>query len=146
MGDMFNKISEKYINQLGQKQILKTVKLSIAESAVKQAVDEAAIVAQQNIKEAVAPLKAKIAQKDEFITKSTTENQFLQNRAKHLEEIATSAQDKLDKYKNIVKEAYKQGITSEIREQKSGLAHILSGLLKHKQPKEMREVEWKFGR
>lgn len=137
MGDMFNKISEKYINQLGQKQILKTVKLSIAESAVKQAVDEAAIVAQQNIKEAVAPLKAKIAQKDEFITKSTTENQFLQNRAKHLEEIATSAQDKLDKYKNIVKEAYKQGITSEIREQKSELAHILSGLLKHKQPKEI---------
>lgn len=83
MGDMFNKISEKYINQLGQKQILKTVKLSIAESTVKQAVDEAASVAQQSIKEAVAPLKAQIAQKDEFITKCTTENQEHKNRAKY---------------------------------------------------------------
>ncbi len=138
MGDMFNKISEKYINQLGQKQILKTVKLSIAESTVKQAVDEAASVAQQSIKEAVAPLKAKIAQKDEFITKCTTENQEHQNRAKYFEGIATSAQDKLDKYKNIVKEAYKIGLTPEIREQKTGIAHILSSLLKHKQPKEIK--------
>lgn len=136
MGNMFNKISEKYINQLGQKQVFKTVKLSIAESTVKQAVEEAASVAKKSIEDAVAPLKAKIAQKDEFLTKSTNENQSLKTKAKHFEEIATSAQNKLNKYKSIVQEAYKIGLTPEIRNQKAGIAHILSSLIKHKQPKE----------
>lgn len=118
MGNMFNKISEKYINQLGQKQVFKTVKLSIAESTVKQAVEEATSVAKKSIEDAVAPLKAKMAQKDEYITKSTNENQSLKTKAKHFEEIATSAQNKLNKYKSIVQEAYKIGLTPEIRNQK----------------------------
>lgn len=59
-------------------------------------------------------------------------NQSLQNKNTKLNAKNSSLQTMLEKYTNIVKEAYKQGITSEIREQKSGIANILTGLIKHK--------------
>lgn len=59
-------------------------------------------------------------------------NQSLQNKNTKLNAKNSSLQTMLEKYTNIVKEAYKQGITPEIREQKSGIANILTGLIKHK--------------
>ena len=59
-------------------------------------------------------------------------NQSLQNKNIKLNAKNSSLQTMLEKYTNIVKEAYKQGITPEIREQKSGIANILTGLIKHK--------------
>ena len=60
------------------------------------------------------------------------ENQSLQNKNTKLNAKNSSLQTMLEKYTNIVKEAYKQGITPEIREQKSGIANILTSLIKHK--------------
>lgn len=59
-------------------------------------------------------------------------NKSLQNKNTKLNAKNSSLQTMLEKYTNIVKEAYKQGITPEIREQKSGIANILTGLIKHK--------------
>lgn len=59
-------------------------------------------------------------------------NQSLQNKNTKLNAKNSSLQTMLEKYTSIVKEAYKQGITPEIREQKSGIANILTGLIKHK--------------
>lgn len=59
-------------------------------------------------------------------------NQSLQNKNTKLNAKNSSLQTMLEKYTSIVKEAYKQGITPEIREQKSGIANILTGLIQHK--------------
>lgn len=66
------------------------------------------------------------------LDKQNATNQNLQNKNTKLNAKNSSLQTMLEKYTNIVKEAYKQGITSEIREQKSGIANILTGLIKHK--------------
>lgn len=58
-------------------------------------------------------------------------NQSLQNKNIKLNAKNSSLQTILEKYTNIVKEAYKQGITPEIREQKSGIANILTGLIQN---------------
>lgn len=64
-------------------------------------------------------------------------NQSLQNKNTKLNAKNSSLQTMLEKYTNIVKEAYKQGITPEIREQKSGIANILTGLIQSiSKPKE----------
>ena len=59
-------------------------------------------------------------------------NQSLQNKNTKLNTKNSSLQAMLEKYTNIVKVAYKQGITPEIREQKKGIANILTGLIQHK--------------
>lgn len=65
-------------------------------------------------------------------------NQSLQNKNTKLNAKNSSLQTMLEKYTNIVKEAYKQGITPEIREQKSGIANILTGLIQSiSKPKEI---------
>ena len=190
-----NQIAGKYISKLEQKKFFKVVKLNDAASAIKQAVDDAASIAEKDIIEAVEPLKNKIAQKDEFIANQKTTNQVLQNQYDKLQQTNSSLQTELvkekdvkqtlstqneklqfdlkkqknenkslqtkldeqnvanqslqnkntklntknsslqamlEKYTNIVKVAYKQGITPEIREQKKGIANILTGLIQHK--------------
>lgn len=66
------------------------------------------------------------------LDKQNATNQNLQNKNTKLNNQNSSLQTTLEKYKSIVKEAYKQGITPEIREQKTGIANILTGLIKHK--------------
>ncbi len=61
-----------------------------------------------------------------------TVNQSLQNENTKLNDKNSSLQKTLEKYTDIIKEAYKQSITPEIREQKSGIANILTNLIKHK--------------
>lgn len=64
------------------------------------------------------------------ITQKTVQELYDKNSA--LKEKLKEHADIIYKYTDIVKEAYKQGITPEIREQKSGIANILTGLIKHK--------------
>ena len=125
MAIQINEISEKYINKLG-KRYFNTVKLSEAAISIRNAVEETAEAAKAEIKEAVEPLKAKIAQKDEFISSQIKTNKGLEQENKKL-------QTRLEEYKPIIKEAYKQGITQEIQEKKNVLASILSGLIHHKE-------------
>lgn len=155
-----NQLTGKYISKLEQKKFLNVVKLKDATSSVKQAVEEVGEIAKKDIIDAVEPLKNKIAQKDEFITSQKNANKILQNQNDNLNQTNSALQSKLEgqisenqisqeqkqklhdensslqttlkKYKNIVKEAYRQGITSEIREQKSGIANILTSLIQNK--------------
>lgn len=59
-------------------------------------------------------------------------NRISQEQNQKLNDKNSALQKMLEKYKTIVKEAYKQGITPEIRKQKSGIADILTGLIQHK--------------
>ncbi len=182
-------ITGKYIRELEQKKFLRVVKLNDATSAITQAVDDVARVAEKDIIDAVEPLKRKIAQKDEFITRQKSTSQLLQNEndklqnansllQTELEESKSTTQNlhvengklqleinnqkdanralqeqtnklndnnsllktTLEKYKGIVKEAYKQEITPEIREQKNVIGNILTSLLHH-QEKELKAKE-----
>lgn len=114
-----------------------------AKARAKQAVDETANIAKKSIENAIAPLKEKTAPKDEFVSNQISQlqlelkekeaqNQSLKKENNFLQQTKSELQSKINKYKNIVKEAYKQGITSEIREQKTGIANILTTLLQHK--------------
>ncbi len=204
-----NKITDKYITELGKKKVFKTVSFNSAVSSIRQAVEETSSLAKKEIKEAIEPFKNKIAQKDEFISQQgvnikaleeknndlektnqklhseikektdflkqqSENNQELEKRNEELkselelkelylskkESENTDLQSKLEikdaflakkeqenqdlrkkseamsetvnRYKQVYKEAYRQGITPEIREQKSGLASIISGLVEHK--------------
>ena len=150
MAIRISEISEKYINSLG-KGYFNTVKFSEASSAIKKAVEETAEVAKKEIKEAIKPLSDKIVKQDEFISSQTKinedlkkENEGLKQNLQKVREFSKSQdeaykesrqtindlQTKIDTYKPIVKEAYKQNITQEIRDKKSGLASILSGLIR----------------
>lgn len=57
--------------------------------------------------------------------------QELYDKNSALKEKLKEHADIIYKYTDIVKEAYKQGITPEIREQKSGIANILTGLIQN---------------
>lgn len=63
------------------------------------------------------------------ITQKTVQELYDKNSA--LKEKLKEHADIIYKYTDIVKEAYKQGITPEIREQKSGIANILTGLIQN---------------
>ena len=138
MAIQINEISEKYINKLG-KNYFNTVKYSDAASLIKNAVEEAAQAAKEEINQAIEPLKSKIAQKDEFISSLKELNEGLETENKEL-------QTKVENYKPIIKEAYKQGITKDIREKKNTLASILLGLINHKKelnkPKQTKRQCW----
>lgn len=125
MAIQINEISEKYINKL-EKSYFNTVKYAEVVSSIKGAVEETAEAVKDEIKNAIEPLKVKIAHKDEFISSQTKVNKDLEIENQILRE-------KADNYKPIIKEAYKQGITEEIREKKRTLAAILSGLVLHKE-------------
>ena len=77
-------------------------------------------------------LKSKLEIKDKFIAKTEEENKSLHKQTDGLLVSAGEMFDTIDRYKAVYKEAYKQGITPELREQKSGIASILSGLIQHK--------------
>ena len=128
MAIQINEISEKYINKL-EKSYFNTVKLPEAVLSIKMAVEETAEAAKEEIKGAIQPLKDKIAQKDEFISSQIKINKTLQK--------------KLDSYKPIIKEAYKQNITQEIRDKKNGLASILSGLIRRHEELSKPKIEEK---
>lgn len=66
------------------------------------------------------------------LKKEKNVNQISQEQKQKLHDENSSLQTTLKKYKNIVKEAYRQGITSEIREQKSVIANILTSLIQNK--------------
>ena len=120
-----DKISERYINQL-KKSYFNKVDFAEASNVVRKAVEEVAEAVKDEIKQAVEPLKSKVAQKDEFISSQTKVNEELEKENKEL-------QTKLNEYKPIIKEAYKQGITQDIRDKKNALASILSGLFHQKE-------------
>ena len=100
-----------------------------------------------SLEQKAVSLKNQLADNEIALTKQTAENKKLQEDKKELEaknksldevnnvlrKSVTELKDKINKYKDIVKEAYRQGITSEIREQKNGIASILSGLIRHKE-------------
>ncbi len=123
MAIQINEISEKYINKLG-KSYFNTVKHSDAISAIKNAVKETSEALKEEIKQAIEPLKSKIAEKDEFITSQAKENEKLTKENQELK-------SKINSYNPIIQEAYKQGITQEIREKKSVLVSVISGLIRN---------------
>ena len=153
MAIQINEISEKYINKLG-KSYFNTVKLSEAASYIKMAVKETAEAAKREIENAIEPLKAKIAEKDEFISSQTKINEGLKDENEELKQSAEktkeyvnsiaqafkssnqtikSLQTKIDEYKPIIKEAYKHDLTQDIRDKKNAISSLLSTLLHHKE-------------
>jgi len=204
-----NKITDKYITELGKKKVFNTVSFNSAISSIKQAVEETSSLAKKEIEQSIEPFKNKIAQKDEFISqqgvnikaleeknndlektnqklhseikektdflkqqsennkelekrneelkselelkelylsKKESENTDLQSKLEikdtflakkeqenqDLRKKSETMSETINRYKQVYKEAYRQGITPEIREQKSGIASILSGLIEHK--------------
>lgn len=140
MAILINEISEKYINKLG-KNHLNTVKLSEAASSIRKAVEETAEAAKDEIKGAVEPLKTKIAQKDEFIASQTKNNEELKKENEELKQSVKTLKQELDDHRLIIREAYKQNITQEIRDKKNTLASILSGLLHNKEVKKETNIK-----
>lgn len=72
--------------------------------------------------------KASITEQQQNYNKLNT---LIQNARTEITGLKESVRN-LDWYKTVYKEAYKQGITPEIKEQKSGIAGILSALIQHK--------------
>ena len=156
MNIAINELSEKYVLQLQKNKFLKTIKYDVAVSSIKKAIQETAEVTKKDIEAttkkeieaAIEPLKSKIADRDSFIYEQTQEVQSLREDNKNLKEekkllnennevlkrSVAELQVQLDKFKGIVKEAYKHGIIPEFMEQKKGIANILSSLLLHKEP------------
>ena len=206
-------IANKYTTKL-KKNYLNFVRYSDAVTNIQSAVEETANFAnkelnsaldraKEDIKQAIEPLKTKIAQKDEFISFQKQENEMLKNDINKKDEfilvqkqennslktenqgLSTELEaakkensvledlidvkdefissqkyaiDKINKEnsslkdeifslktkeninKPIIKEAYKQNLTQDIREKKSILSLILSGLIRKKEEQNIPNV------